>query len=315
MADLNNFWHGFIVFFTVVGIAGLFGLIYMLSRAKKTSKAAKVETMGHVWDGDLEELNNPLPRWWLNLFYITLVFGVIYLLLYPGLGRFGGMLGWTQTGQYDGEMKKAADTYGPLYEKFRTQDVAALAAHPEANKIGSRLYATYCTGCHGSDARGARGFPNLRDSDWLYGGTPELIEASILNGRSGMMPPWGAVLQAEGVANVTQYVLSLSGRTHDATAAAAGKEKFGQLCAGCHGPSGGGNIALGAPNLTDAIWLYSGSPEAIATSIRDGRNGRMPAHAEFLGEAKVRLLAAYVFSLSTTVKTAAGTPQPVAPAP
>lgn len=312
MADLNNFWHWFIIFFTVAGIAALFGLIYKLSRAKKTSKA-NVETMGHVWDGDLEELNNPLPRWWLNLFYITLVFGVGYLLLYPGLGRFAGVLGWTQTGQYDGEIKQATATYGPLYEKFRAQDIATLAANPEANKIGSRLYATYCTGCHGSDARGARGFPNLRDADWLYGGAPEIIEASILTGRTGMMPAWGAVLQADGVANVTQYVLSLSGRAHDAAAATVGKEKYAQLCIACHGPTGTGNPALGAPNLTDAIWLYGAAPEAIATSIRDGRNGRMPAHAEFLGKAKVRLLAAYVFSLSTTTKTAASAQPASAP--
>ena len=296
MADLSPFWHGFIVFFTVVGIAALFALIYLLARHKKKS-STDVETMGHVWDGDLEELNNPLPRWWLNLFYITLIFGAVYLVLYPGLGTFSGVLGWTQTGQYQQEVLAANASFGPLYEKYRAQDLATVAANPEARKIGERLFAIYCTGCHGSDARGARGFPNLRDTDWLYGGAPETIEASILHGRMGVMPAWGTILGPEGVSQVTQYVLSLSKQTYEQQVAAAGQEKFAQLCAGCHLPTGTGNPALGAPNLTDNIWLYGGTPVAIAQSVSTGRSGRMPAHAEFLGEAKVHLLAAYVFSL------------------
>ena len=297
MADLNLFWHAFIIFFTVLGIVGLFALIYVLSR-KKVSTSKNVETMGHVWDGDLEELNNPLPRWWLNLFYISLVFSVGYLLFYPGLGTFAGWFKWTQVTQYQDEIKAAEAKFGPLYEKYRTQDLAAVAADPHARKIGERLFATYCTGCHGSDARGARGFPNLRDGDWLYGNAPETIHASIMNGRTGVMPAWGAVLGADGTANTTEYVLSLSGRPHNATAAVAGKEKFAQLCAGCHGADGRGNQAIGAPNLTDNVWLYGGTTEIIAKSIGAGRSGRMPAHAEFLGEAKVHLLAAYVFSLA-----------------
>lgn len=297
MLDLNNFWHLFIIFFTLLGIVALGVLIFVLSRHKLVPDA-KAETMGHVWDGDLEELNNPLPRWWLGLFYVTLVFAVLYLLLYPGFGKFSGAFGWTQHTQYQAEIEQADAKFGPLYEKYRGQDLLAVAANPEATKIGERLFATYCTSCHGADARGGRGFPNLRDNDWLYGGTPDAIKASIMQGRSGMMPAWGMALQAEGVRNVTDYVLSLSGREHDAAAAAAGKEKFMQMCVGCHGPSGTGNPMIGAPNLTDSVWLYGANRDTIATSIDRGRSGRMPAHAEFLGEAKVHLLAAYVYGLS-----------------
>lgn len=297
MLDLNNFWHLFIIFFTLLGIVALGVLIFVLSR-HKLAPDAKAETMGHVWDGDLEELNNPLPRWWLGLFYVTLVFAVLYLLLYPGFGKFSGAFGWTQHTQYQAEIEQADAKFGPLYEKYRGQDLLAVAANPEATKIGERLFSTYCTSCHGADARGGRGFPNLRDNDWLYGGTPDAIKASIMQGRSGMMPAWGMALQAEGVRNVTDYVLSLSGREHDAAAAAAGKEKFMQMCVGCHGPSGTGNPMIGAPNLTDSVWLYGANRDTIATSIDRGRSGRMPAHAEFLGEAKVHLLAAYVYGLS-----------------
>lgn len=297
MNDLNLFWHAFIIFFTVLGIVGLFALIYVLSR-QKIAQSNQAKTTGHVWDGDLAELNNPLPRWWLNLFYITLVFGVGYLLLYPGLGAFAGWFQWSQVAQYRQEIAAADARFAPLYEQYRARELAAVATDPNARKIGERLFATYCTGCHGADARGARGFPNLRDGDWLYGDTPAAIETSILHGRTGVMPAWGTTLGADGVANTTQYVLSLSGRAHDSNAAAAGRGKFAQLCAGCHGTDGRGNQALGAPNLTDNVWLYGGTPALVAKSIGDGRSGRMPAHAEFLGEAKVHLLAAYVFSLA-----------------
>ncbi|HCU53649.1 MAG TPA: cytochrome-c oxidase, cbb3-type subunit III [Gammaproteobacteria bacterium] len=295
MADFTSgFWQWYIFILVVLSIAACFVLISWMSRGKKPTK---VETMGHEWDG-IEELNNPLPMWWLYMFYITLFFGIGYLLLYPGSGVFGGAFKWSETGQYDQEMRVAEQKYGPLFEKYRTQELAAVAANPEALNMGKRLFMTYCTGCHGSDACGGPGYPNLRDSDWLYGGEPEQIKASIMNGRSGAMPAWGAMLGQEGVFNVSEYVISLSGRKASADAAAAGKEKFQQVCAACHGADGKGNQALGAPNLTDNIWLYGGSQAAIMKTISEGRNGRMPAHGEFLGEAKVHLLAAYIWSLS-----------------
>ncbi len=295
MADfLSDLWHWFIIIPTVIGIFALFPLIILNTGAK----TPKPETMGHVWDEDLEEYNNPLPRWWLNMFYITLVFGIVYLMLYPGLGRFGGFLGWTSKSQYEQEIAAADKVYGPIFTRYAAEDIRQLAKDPEAMKTGERLFATYCSVCHGSDARGARGFPNLRDNDWLYGGAPEQIKASILNGRNGQMPAWKAVLGEDGVSNVAQYVLSLSGREHDAAAAALGKEKFDQLCVACHKADGTGNQSLGAPNLADRIWLYGGSPGVIAQSIAEGRQGRMPPHREFLGEDKVHLLAAYVYSLS-----------------
>jgi cytochrome c oxidase cbb3-type subunit III len=297
MADfVSKFWEWYILIMVALSFVFCFALIIWMSRGRKTG--AKVQTMGHVWDDDLEELNNPLPIWWLYMFYITLFFGIAYLLIYPGSGVFAGVFKWSEVGQYEQEMKVAEQKYGPLYEKFRTQDIKLVAANPEAQKMGQRLFMTYCTACHGSDAGGGPGFPNLRDKDWLYGGQPEMIKASIMNGRNGVMPAWGAVLGPEGVHSVSEYVMSLSGRTVNADAAAVGKEKFMQICAACHGADGKGNQAIGAPNLTDNIWLYGGSQATIMKTITDGRNGHMPAHGEFLGEAKVHLLAAYIYSLS-----------------
>ena len=299
MADFTSgFWSWYVIVGVVGGIAGMFWLNRWMSVGPRPRAGEKVKTMGHVWDEDLQELNNPLPRWWLNLFYVTLFFGVGYLALYPGLGTFRGLLGWTETGQYDREMAAADKQFGPLYEKYFKEDLLTLANDREALKTGERLFVNYCSSCHGSDAGGGPGFPNLRDDDWLYGGDPQTIQTTILNGRQGAMPAWGAVLGPEGVSNVAEYVLSLSGRGTDTAAAAAGKEKFQQLCVACHGPEGKGNQAMGAPNLTDNIWLYGGSKKTIMETIDKGRNGRMPAHAEFLGEAKVHLLAAYVYSLS-----------------
>lgn len=296
MADFTSkFWEWYILILVGLSFVFCFALVIWMSRGKKPTR---IESHGHVWDEDLEELNNPLPAWWLYMFYITLVFGIVYLLIYPGSGVFAGAFKWSEVGQYEQEMKVAAQKYGPLYEKYRTQDIKVVAANPEALKMGQRLFMTYCTACHGSDAGGGPGFPNLRDKDWLYGGQPEHIKASIADGRSGAMPPWGAVLGNEGVHNVSEYVMSLSGRKVNAEAAVAGKEKFQQLCVACHGADGKGNPAMGAPNFTDNVWLYGGSQAAIMKSISDGRSGRMPAHGEFLGEAKVHLLAAYIYNLS-----------------
>lgn len=298
MADFtSSFWNWYIIILTGLAFLACFWLVRWLSKmpAEDIGKPT-----GHVWDEDLQEFNNPLPRWWLMLFYITLFFGIGYLALYPGLGTFKGYLGWTSTGQYEREMDQADAEYGPLFKKYSGMPLAAVAADPEARRMGERMFVSYCAVCHGSDARGARGFPNLRDSDWLYGGTPEAIEASIMNGRNGVMPAWEQALGGEaGVSDVAQYVLSLSGGDVDAAAAGRGQEKFQQLCVACHGADGTGNQTLGAPNLTDKVWLYGGSRAAVMETIAKGRNGQMPAHKEFLGQEKSHLLAAYVYSLST----------------
>ncbi len=292
---VSNFWHWFIIIPTVVGILALIPLV-IFNRGKKITD--KPETMGHVWDEDLEEYNNPLPKWWLNMFYITIVFGLGYLLLYPGLGTFQGMWGWSSTGQYDREITAANEEFGPLFKKYAAIDVETLAKDPEALKTGERLFANYCSTCHGADARGAVGFPNLRDDAWLYGSEPVAIKTSILNGRAGMMPGWQAALGDDGVKQVTEFVLSLSRKDVDLDAAQAGREHYNKMCIACHGPEAKGNKALGGANLADNVWLYGGSRNAVMRTIAQGRQGRMPPHKDFLGEDKAHLLTAYVYSLS-----------------
>ncbi|MEJ2107230.1 MAG: cytochrome-c oxidase, cbb3-type subunit III [Acidiferrobacteraceae bacterium] len=294
----NSFWEWFIVVAVVAGIAGCFWLIRWQSHGKQP-KGKKAESMGHVWDEDLQELNNPLPGWWLNLFYITLFFGVIYLILFPGLGPWAGALHWTSAGQYEQQMKDADKKYGPIYAKYAAMPIPELAKDREAMKTGARLFQNYCSVCHGTDGRGnPGGFPNLTDTDWLYGGKPEQIEKTILDGRQGTMPAWGAVIKKEGIFDVAEYVLSLSGRPHNPDAAVRGKAVFQQYCVACHGPDGKGNQMIGAPNLTDDIWLHGRSQQAIIQTITSGRSGRMPAHRQFLGEDRVHLLAAYVYGLT-----------------
>jgi len=293
----SEFWNWWVIGLTLANILACWWLISWTSK-KRAGEAASGEVTGHTWDETLQEYNNPLPRWWLWLFYITLVFGLAYLAAYPGLGKFRGFLGWTEEAQYEAEMKAAAAKYDPIFARFAQRPIEDLARDPQAVKVGQRLFLNYCSVCHGSDARGTRGFPNLADDDWLYGGTPEAIKTSILDGRQGMMPAWKDVLGEQGLDEVTEYVLSLSGRSSDAAKASAGKVRFQTLCAACHGADGTGNPALGAPNLTDNVWLYGGSPGSIRKSIAEGRNGQMPAHRDFLGEDKAHLLAAYVYSLS-----------------
>jgi cytochrome c oxidase cbb3-type subunit III len=291
-------WGWFVALITIASLVALFALNIWMSRGRPPD-GTEVGDTGHVWDEDLRELNNPLPRWWLNLFYITLVFAVAYLVLYPGLGSFAGVLGWTQTSQYRQEMNVADARFGPIFDKYAKESLKALGNDPDAMKIGARLFLNYCATCHGADAKGGAGFPNLTDHDWLWGGTPEAIRTTILDGRSGMMPPWkDAVGGDKGVYEVAQYVLSLSDRKVDASAAGEGKAKYMVFCVACHGPEGKGSQALGAPNLTDNIWLHGGSQAAVETSIGHGRQGRMPAHKDFLGEAKVHLLAAYIYHIS-----------------
>lgn len=297
---MSQFWHWWVTIITIVTILGCYWLVRFANRIPAGEAQSDTDTTGHTWDG-LQELNSPLPRWWLWLFYITIIFGFIYLALYPGLGNFRGLLGWSETSQYEAEISAADAKYGPIFARYASQDLATLAGDPEAQRVGKRLYLNYCSVCHGSDAGGAPGFPNLTDADALYGNTPEAIKASILDGRKGVMPPLGPVLGEEGVAEVTAYVIQLSGGTADAGEAEAGKARYLTLCAGCHMPDGTGNVAVGSPNLTDNVWLYGRSPGMIAQIIREGRNGVMPAHREFLGEDKVHLVAAYIYSLSNPV--------------
>ncbi|HLF39470.1 MAG TPA: cytochrome-c oxidase, cbb3-type subunit III [Burkholderiales bacterium] len=291
----SAFWDVYVGLISIISIIAC----AVFLKVQSVRKTAEADTSGHVWDEDLTEYNNPLPRWWAWLFYITIAFSLGYLVLYPGLGSYGGTLGWTQLGQLEEETQAANSRFGPVYEKFAAQDVATLAKAPEALAIGQKLFLNHCSQCHASDGRGSRGFPNLADKDWLWGGTPEAIKTSITDGRAGVMPPLGAAVGGdEGATNVAHYVLKLAGRTHEGLRAVNGESKFKTVCAACHGPEGSGNPQLGAPNLTDDIWLHGGGQSAIIETILKGRSSQMPAHKDILSPAKIHLLTAYVHSLS-----------------
>ncbi len=296
MSDFTSgFWSLYIGIITLVSIAACAVLLQSMSRRRVSTDP---ENTGHVWDEDLVENNNPLPRWWIWLFWITIVFGLVYLSLYPGLGTWAGAWKWSSAGAYQQEISQAEQDLAPLYAKFAGKTIPQLAADPQAQAVGQRLFLNYCAQCHSSDGGGSKGFPNLTDRDWLHGGEPENIQASILNGRTGVMPPFGSVLGAEGVKDVAHYVRSLSDLTVDGVRAGRGKVTFMQTCAACHGPEGKGNPAVGAPNLTDKTWLYGSSEATIIETVTKGRTNVMPAHKDFLGEARVNILASYVYGLS-----------------
>jgi cytochrome c oxidase cbb3-type subunit III len=303
---MSDFIHsGWSIFVAAATVLGLVWCLWLLFVASKRRVMADDNTTGHVWDVDLRELNNPLPRWWLWLFIITVLFGAIYLVLYPGLGRFPGTLGWTSVGQYKTEQQRAQEQIAQIFEQFKGKSAAELAKNSSAMGIGERLFGNNCAQCHGSDARGSKGFPNLTDGDWLYGGTPEIIAETITKGRSGVMPPMAAAVgTAEDVKNVANFVLSLSGSPHNSVAAQLGKPKF-VVCAACHGPEGKGNPALGAPNLTDKVWLHGWGEAAIVSIVNSGKTNVMPAFGERLSAEQIHVLAAYVWSLSQASAVAA----------
>ncbi|MBN1379915.1 MAG: cytochrome-c oxidase, cbb3-type subunit III [Gammaproteobacteria bacterium] len=295
---MSSGWNWFIVIITLFNIAAVWWLLRHYAKRRKAASKDSSDTTGHVWDGDLCEYNNPLPRWWMVLFFITVIFALIYLALYPGLGRFVGLYKWDQESQYENEVEQMEARYADIYNRFNKLDVAALAQDDEAMKTGHRLYVNNCATCHGSDARGAPGFPNLRDSEWLYGGTPEAIRQSITNGRTGIMTAWGAILGEDGIKSVVAYVQQMSGQSVDSELAAAGQKQFATYCFACHGADGKGNPLFGAPDLTNDIWLYGGSTEAITETVVNGRNGKMPAHKDLLNSDKIHVLTAYIYSLS-----------------
>mgnify|MGYP000045820614 CR=1 FL=1 len=297
MSDfLNGFWSWYVAVGVVLSIAACLLLLWISGKVRVP--ATSDNTTGHVWDGDLREMNNPLPRWWVWLFVITIVFAAIYLTLFPGLGSYEGRLGWTARSQHSAEMKAGSDETAPLYAKYAGMSFADMNRQPQAMAIGERLFMNNCAQCHGSDARGSKGFPNLTDKDWLYGGTPELIVQTITEGRIGLMPPMAAAVGSpDDVKNVAHYVLSLSGSPHDSLRASLGKAKFG-ACAACHGIDGKGNIAMGAPNLSDDTWLHGWGEGAITAMVNNGKANRMPAQGKLLTEDQIKVVSAYVWGLS-----------------
>ena len=297
MSDfVHSFWSHYIAWITLAGILACVVLLWLTSRKKLAGSADN--TTGHVWDEDLREMNNPLPLWWVGMFVITIVFALFYLILYPGLGSSEGSLAWTSQKQYQQEVDQANADVAPLYARFDAMAAEQVALDPQARHIGEHLFLNNCAQCHASDARGTKGFPNLTDGDWLYGGSPEQIRTSITQGRQGNMPPMGSVVGApDDVKNLAHHVLSLSGSPHDALRAALGKGKFG-ACAACHGADAKGNQALGAPNLTDKVWLHGWGEEAIVAMVTKGKLNQMPAQEGRLTPSQIHVLSAYVWGLS-----------------
>ncbi|WP_431513278.1 cytochrome-c oxidase, cbb3-type subunit III [Variovorax sp. DAIF25] len=307
MSDfINRFWSDYVAVVSLLSILGCVILLWLTARKRVAASADN--TTGHVWDEDLREANNPLPMWWVGLFVLTIVFGLGYLAVFPGLGSFRGQSDWSSRGEYEAEVARAMQELAPVYARYATMPVEEVAKDPQAKAIGERLFMNNCAQCHGSDARGSKGFPNLTDKDWLHGGTPEKIVESITKGRVGMMPPMAAAVgTTDDVKNVANYVLSLAGEPHDSVRAGLGKSKF-TACAACHGIGGVGNQALGAPNLSDKVWLHGYGESAIIQMINTGKQNEMPAQEGRLTEAQIRMLASYVWGLSNNTSTAATTP-------
>jgi cytochrome c oxidase cbb3-type subunit 3 len=296
---MSSGWSWFVVILTVGNILACVWLLRWTAKPKTTDEqiGGGAET-GHVWDHDLREYNNPLPRWWLWVFYITVVFGLLYLVLYPGLGNFAGVRGWSQARQYDEEKAVVEAKAHAMLAPLAALPVGDLVQNAQAMTTARNVYLQNCAQCHGSDGGGARGFPNLANADWQWGGDTDAVVGSIASGRIAAMPPWGDVLGEQGVTEVVAYVQSLGHQAADAARAAAGKARYDTVCAACHGADGHGNPLVGAPNLTDDVWLYGGDAASIKESIAHGRSGQMPAWGDKLGEQRVKLLAAYVTRLA-----------------
>lgn len=299
MSDFfNSGWSNYIALVSLVGIVWCIWLLASQRKAKviHTADGAVADT-GHVWDGDLRELNNPLPRWWAWMFLLSCIFALVYLVLFPGLGSFPGVVGYTTDGALMSSMTEANDELKPVYAKYVKMDIEEVAADPKAREMGQRLFLNSCAQCHGSDAGGSKGFPNLTDGDWLYGGSPENIKTTLINGRNGVMPAYGHLESAQ-IVDLANYVRSLSGLSADNAKVARGAELFKSNCVACHGVDGKGNIAMGAPNLTDKTWLYGGSEATIVETLTKGRMAMMPSQDKVLSPEKIHLLTAYVWGLS-----------------
>jgi cytochrome c oxidase cbb3-type subunit 3 len=295
---------GWAIYVTVIVIASLIFCLFVLAVASKRKVMADDNSTGHTWDGDLRELNNPLPRWWMGLFLITVAFAVAYLSLYPGLGANQGALGWSSVGQLKTENEKAREAMAPVYAAFAGKSAEELGKNKQAMEIGERLFVNNCAQCHGADARGSKSFPNLTDNDWLGGTGPDYIEKTIKEGRQGVMPSMAAAVGGpEDVRNVANYVLSLSGSPHNSVAAQLGQAKFA-ACAACHGADGKGNQAVGAPNLTDKVWLHGWGEAAVMEMVNKGKTNVMPPQGARFTPEQIKVLTAYVWNLSQSTKVA-----------
>ena len=305
MSDFfSSFWSYYIGAIAIGGIVFCVALLFS-QRAwlKKTVKTT--ENTGHVWDGDLTELNNPVPRWWTVMYLGLCVVAVVVLVLYPGLGSYQGTLGFTAAKQVQADQLALNEQIKPVYLRYEKMTVPEIAQDEQAREIGQRLFLNNCAQCHGSDARGSGSFPNLADKDWLHGGDPEQIMQSISKGRHGVMPPWKAAIKPNEAADIAQYVRSLSGLASDPLRVVPGKRGFENYCVACHGIDGKGNTQMGAPNLTDGVWLYGSSAASIVDTILNGRDNRMPAQEGILTEDQIRMLTAWVWGLSNQDKTVA----------
>ena len=291
MTSFWSAWEIVLTAFTIVAIT------WELDANRKRDSGVSERPTGHEYDG-IEEYDNPLPAWWFWMFALTVIWGVAYLIAYPGMGNFPGLLGWTQLEQHQREVTAADEKYRAMRDRYLAMPVEEIAGDPALRKMGQRIFGNNCAQCHGADAKGSYGFPNLTDDDWIWGGSPDAIKATLISGRKAAMPPWEAILGDQGIADATAYVLSLNGRDADPAQVAAGETHFKTYCAACHGADGKGNPALGAPNLTNGVWLYGGSESQIAHSLRAGRNGVMPAFGETLSEDKIHILTAWVYGLT-----------------
>ena len=287
-------WGIYVALLVLVNVVGALWLLFATAKRHPQEE----DTTGHVWDENLSEYNNALPRWWLGLFLISVVFAAAYLVFYPGFGAVAGTLGWTSSGEVKADLAENNRKLEAVFSRFRDHSIEELQRDPEALNLGHNVFANNCVACHGSDARGAKGYPNLTDDDWLYGNAPDQVLTTILNGRGGVMPPLGAALGEQGINEVANYVLTLSGGKADPALAEAGKARFATICVACHGPEGKGNIAIGAPNLTDNIWLYGSTLDDVKAAVRDGRNGKMPAWGPIIGKDRARLVEAWVLAQS-----------------
>lgn len=292
---MSNFWSGYIIVLALANIIGV-AVLLMWTRRMDISDLAEDGTTGHEYDG-IREYNNPLPRWWLITFWGTILFALAYLVLFPGLGKYPGLLGWSSSGELAQDEQLYKRQYGGLYAEFARTPIPELAQNERAMQVAGRIFANNCAACHGSNARGGTGYPNLTDKDWLYGGEPENLVATLTHGRKGVMPAFKEAMGEDGVQEVVTYALSLSGRIVDPELAKAGQARFA-ICASCHGANGTGNKALGAPNLTDTTWLHGGSEAQVVNTVLYGRNNVMPAFAPILGPERVHLMAAYVYYLA-----------------